>query len=423
MPGKTSCRRGSRGPRSLNVHFFHRPVVYSKEGICNPEQEYIIDAYAMSRIPRSSRWPRLRGETMRTPKTILITILIAALSLASAGCFGRPKATDTFSPSKGILDSGFFEGIKALDYVDLCEYAGIPVPREIYEVPEESIKAELESILYAFITTKQVTDRAVVDGDTVNIDYIGRVDAVAFDGGSTNGQGTYVTIGITNYVDDFLEQLIGHTPGESFDVEVTFPEDYFNEEVQGKDAVFAVTLNYIVENVYPELTDEFVKDNLSDIYGWQTVTEMNTDIETWLRNTAMSEFVREYIVENSVVSDVPEKVLEHQRGLLVFYYQRYADAYGMTLEAFLAEYVGIATVNELLVTAAEEIKEAAEFYLIIQAIAEDAGISVSAGDVTDYFGVEQYTEYVESYGMPYLTMVVLGQEVIEYLIDNAVVQR
>jgi hypothetical protein len=85
--------------------------------------------------------------------------------------------------------------------------------------------------------------------------------------------------------------------------------------------------------------------------------------------------------------------------------------------------VGIATVNELLVTAAEEIKEAAEFYLIIQAIAEDAGISVSAGDVTDYFGVEQYTEYVESYGMPYLTMVVLGQEVIEYLIDNAVVQR
>lgn len=400
--------------------------MYSKEGICDPGQEYILDASAISRIPRSSRWPRLRGETMRTSKTILIAILIAALSLTSAGCFGRPKATDGFSPSKGILDSGFFEGIKALDYVDLCEYAGIPVPNEIYEVSEESIKAELDYILDDFITTKEVTDRPVVYGDTVNIDYIGRVGGVAFDGGSTNGEGTDVTIGVTNYIDDFLEQLIGHSPGESFDVEVTFPEDYFKEDLQGKDAVFAVTLNYIVEKVHPELTDEFVKDNLSDTYGWKTVTEMNTDIETSLRKAVMSEFVREYIVHNSVVSDVPEKVLEYQRGSLVFYYQRYADAYGMTLEAFLAEYLGMATVNELLVAASEETKEAAEFYLIIQAIAEDAPISVSASDVDDYFikqfGLEKYTEYAKTLGMPYLKMVVLSEKVVEYLIDKAVVQ-
>ena len=101
-----------------------------------------------------------------------------------------------------------------------------------------------------------------------------------------------------------------------------------------------------------------------DIYGWQTVTEMNTDIETWLRNTAMSEFLFvSTSLKTPVVSDAPEKVLEHQRGLLVFYY-RYADAYGMTLEErSLAEYMGIATVNEVACRCFEETKEAAEFYL------------------------------------------------------------
>jgi len=363
---------------------------------------------------------------MKTLKTILTGILIAALSLVSAGCYGRPKTTDGFSPSSGLRDNGFFEGIKALNYVDLCDYVGIPVPNDVYEVSEESIKAELDSVLAGFITTKQVTDRAVADGDTVNIDYVGRVNGIAFDGGSTNGEGTDVTIGVTQYVDDFLEQLIGHTPGESFDVEVTFPEDYHKEDLQGKDAVFAVTINHIVEKIYPELTDKFVKDNLSETYGWKTVAEMNKAIEDNLRKTAMGEFVQNYVVENCVVSDVPEKILEYQRGSLVYHYRRYADAYGMTLEGFLAEYMGIPSVDELLKTAAEDTMEAAKFYLIIQAIAEDARISASAKDVADYYtkqvGLEQYTEYAQSYGMPYLKMVTLSRKVIEYLVDKAVIQ-
>lgn len=367
---------------------------------------------------------------MKTSKTILnpilIGILIAALSVVSAGCYGRPKTTDGFSPSKGILDSGFFEGVKALDHVQLCEYVGIPIPNDVYEVSDEAIQAEIDTILDEYATSKQVTDRAVVDGDTVNIDYVGRIDGVEFEGGSTEGKGTEVTIGVTAYIDDFLEKLIGHTPGESFDVEVTFPDDYTKEDLRGKDAVFAVTINHIVEKTFPELTDKFVADNLSSTYGWKTVAAMKADIETRLRGDAMDEFVRDYIVENTVVSDVPEKLLEYQRGSLVHYYQRYADSYGVKLEEFLVSNLGIASVDELLTTTAEELKEAATFQLIIQAIAEDAGISVSASDVADYYvkqvGVEQYTEYAKDLGMPYLKMVVLGRKVIDYLVDKAVVQ-
>lgn len=87
----------------------------------------------------------------------------------------------------------------------------------------------------------------VKDGDTVNIDYIGYVDDVAFDGGNTNGQGTSLTIGSGSYIDDFEEQLIGHNVGDKVTVNVTFPDSYHNADMQGKDARFEVTINGIYE--------------------------------------------------------------------------------------------------------------------------------------------------------------------------------
>ena len=88
----------------------------------------------------------------------------------------------------------------------------------------------------------------VEDGDTVNIDYVGSIDGVEFDGGSTNGQGTDLTIGSGLYIDDFEEQLIGSHPGDTVDVNVTFPEDYSSQDLQGKDALFVVTINGIYQN-------------------------------------------------------------------------------------------------------------------------------------------------------------------------------
>lgn len=85
----------------------------------------------------------------------------------------------------------------------------------------------------------------VKDGDTVNIDYVGKVDGVAFSGGSTGGAGTDLTIGSGNYIDDFEEQLIGAHPGDTVQVEVTFPKEYGNAELNGKDAVFEVVINGI----------------------------------------------------------------------------------------------------------------------------------------------------------------------------------
>ena len=91
------------------------------------------------------------------------------------------------------------------------------------------------------------TSLTIKDGDTVNIDYVGSIDGVEFAGGSTQGQGTDLVIGSGSYIDDFEDQLIGAHPGDNVEVTVTFPEDYGNEELNGKEAVFDVTVNGIYQ--------------------------------------------------------------------------------------------------------------------------------------------------------------------------------
>lgn len=87
----------------------------------------------------------------------------------------------------------------------------------------------------------------VENGDTVNIDYVGYIDGVEFEGGSTDGAGADLVIGSGTYIDGFEEGIIGHTVGETFDLNLSFPDDYWNTEYAGKDVVFTVTLNEIYE--------------------------------------------------------------------------------------------------------------------------------------------------------------------------------
>ncbi len=374
---------------------------------------------------------------MKSLKTLLSLILVITLALvAGVGCSANEETTTDlsentslvadFTYSDGIGDKGFWENITALDYVELCEYSGISIPSNIYDISDESVQTEIDSILAEKTSEKQIKDRAIVDGDTVNIDYVGSVDGVEFDGGSTDGSGTAVTIGVTSYIDDFLEQLIGHTPGESFNIEVTFPEDYGNEDLNGKDAVFAITLNYIVETITPELTDNFVAENLSSSYGWNTIAEMETGIKSDLQSTAVVDYAQEYVVGNSTIKSIPESLLEYQENSMILYYQGYADSYSMDLNEFLSNYVGVSTMDELLENSKDAITENAKLNLIIQAIAEDAGISVTDDDVaayfTEYMGTGDYSEYEETYGMPYLKSNVLKQAVLDNLVDNTVME-
>ena len=179
---------------------------------------------------------------------VLAVLMALMLSVGLTACGNKQGNGDAaVNYSLGLTTDGHFEGITAKDYVTLGQYTGIAYEESAVTVKEEDIQKKIDSIMSSHTYKEEITDREVADGDTINIDYVGKVDGVEFEGGSTNGAGTEVTIGVTSYIDNFLEQLIGHKPGETFDIEVTFPDPYErNTELSGKDAVFTVTINKII---------------------------------------------------------------------------------------------------------------------------------------------------------------------------------
>ena len=312
------------------------------------------------------------------------------------------------------------------DYVTLADYKGIAVPASAVEPTDDAVDAQVNAILSTYATTAQVTDRAVADGDTVNIDYVGTINGVEFDGGNTQGKGTTVTIGKTQYIDDFLDQLVGHTPGETFDVHVTFPDDYGVQSLDGQDATFSVTINYISEQQNPELTDDWVAQNLGPTYGWKTADEMRDALRDSLRREALGTYVENYLVENSTFAQsLPQSMLEYQNGSLVSYYQGYASAYGVDLSEALPSLAGVSSIDDLIASNRENIDVAVKRCLVLQAVAEAEGLTVSDDEVTAYIGnvmgasaASNMSAYQDAYGLPYLRFCALQDKALQLIEDN-----
>jgi len=354
---------------------------------------------------------------LKTKITAAVLCIVFVLS-AFVGCSGETKDSynydlTNYSYSKGLDANGFFEGIKASDHVTLPEYKGIALPAEVLVADEAEVKAQLDEITAQYDTYAQITDKAIANGDTVNIDYVGSVDGVEFEGGSTGGMGTDVTIGVTNYIDDFLEQLIGHMPGENFDIEVTFPADYGKEHLNGKDAIFNITVNYIQgELIKAELNDEIASE-----YGFATVAELSADIEKWIIEQQKSDFFTELMYQSELKGKMPQAVLDYVICADLINYKGYADMFGMTLEEFIIGYVGSESLDAYISSNMDYYELSAIYCLATQALAETEGISVSDMAVS----VAGLSDYVESYGMPYLKQYVL-QTVTgpAFVIDNSV---
>ena len=154
--------------------------------------------------------------------------------------------------------------------VKISSYKGIKIKEFAYNVSDEEVEAEVNRVLERNAKKVAVTDRAAANGDIVNIDFVGTVDGVKFDGGEA--EGFDLTLGSGQFIPGFEDQVVGMNIGESKDVNVTFPENYQAENLKGKAAVFAVKLNGIQAKELPELTDEFIKDAT----GSETVEEYKT---------------------------------------------------------------------------------------------------------------------------------------------------
>ena len=351
---------------------------------------------------------------------VLAAMMALLLCLGLTACAGKQGNGDAaVNYSLGLTTDGRFEGIAAKDYVTLGQYTNLTYPEEVTSVKEEDIQSRIDSIMSSHTYTTEVTDRAVKDGDTLNIDYVGKVDGVAFEGGSTDGNGTQVTIGVTSYIDDFLEQLIGHQPGETFDIEVTFPDPYQNNpDLAGKDAVFTVTINHIVETYTYELTDDFVADNLQADYGYTSIADMREKIAADLHDTQVYNYMIETVLENCPVSEVPQKLVDNEITITVKQLKYQALQYNMDAST-LFTYYGVADEDAFRTTYEEDIREQISQYLVMMAIAEDAGLIATEQDVKDYFledmDIEDYSEYVKNYGYGYIYRAVTFNNVGNYL--------
>ena len=323
--------------------------------------------------------------------------------------------------SYGLDKNGFFIGIRALDYVDISGYHAMKIPNDLHQDLDNSVQEAIDSILGGNLPTKQVTNRAIVKGDMVNIDFVGSIGGIKFEGGSTNGEGEDVIIGETQYIDNFLDQLIGHKPGETVNVKVTFPKDYFEESLQGKAALFVTTINFIIEN--GELTDEFVAEILSDYYGWTTIAEMKAAIRLNLQKESFEDFIIAYLNNDVTIRSMPDSLMAYQERTMLHYYQNYADSYGIDLIELLG-YEGVSSVEELFEAYRDGNYQSAKYYLVIQAIAEDKGISVSTEDIEAFLiATDDSSDIAElevKFGMPHIKHTVLCQKVLDYVIKNAV---
>ena len=237
------------------------------------------------------------------------------------------------------------------EYVTINKYKGLEITEvEKTEVTDETVENTVKSYLTAAPLKTEITDRAAQDGDTVDIDFVGKVDGKAFDGGTASGaslkigSGTY--IGANGDYKGFEEQIIGHKKGDKFDIEVKFPDDYSESTLAGKVATFSITLNGIYEvSDDTEITDEWVKQN-SDTA--ETVEEFKEEIRTKMkennestRQSQLQSEVLEALSEQVEVKKYPDGDVDKEYQAVEDYYTAYAQQYGMEFADFLKTYMNM----------------------------------------------------------------------------------
>lgn len=301
--------------------------------------------------------------------------------------------------SAGLTDDGRIEKADMAAMVDLADYRNISVPADEVEATAEEVEDEINSMLESYKELSTDEQMVIADGDEVNIDYVGTVDGVEFDGGNSNGAGYDLTIGSGSFIDDFEQQLIGHKPGDEVTVEVTFPEDY-DEEMAGKDAVFAVTVNGI--QVTPELTDDFVAENLADTEEVSTAAEYRAKVEEDFYQEHLQDYLTTYVLENSTVNTYPDKYVKATKSVM----KNSDENSGMEMED------EIAYEKELTQRARDTVKEA----MVYQAVFEDAGLSFDAEAYYNEQVEAMGEEYAKMYGAGYLAQGEVRQMAIDYLV-------
>lgn len=301
--------------------------------------------------------------------------------------------------------------------VTLGDYKGLTVEVTKQEVTDADIDARIEQDRQKVARTVDVEGRALENGDTVNLDYAGSVDGVAFEGGTAEGQ--TLTLGSNQFIPGFEEQMVGMNIGEEKDLNVTFPEQYHAAELAGKAAVFHVKVNSATHTELPELNDEFA----ADASEYNTFAEYKDSIVKELNEKAAKN--NEVAVENALVEmatanakmDIPEAMIRDQVNYILREMQMRMAYQGLRLEDYL-KYTG-QTVEQLADMYKGEAEQRVKMELTLEAIRKAEGVEPTDEDVQKQIAeqAKRMGQKVEDFEKT------LTDEQRGYLKDSAAIQK
>ena len=313
--------------------------------------------------------------------------------------------------SAGLTDEGKIQDVTASDLVTLCDYDNITIKKSDVEPSDEDVQEQVDSLLSN--SSYGVYEGSVEEGDTINLDYTGTIDGEEFSGGSASGQD--LEIGSDTFIDGFEDQIVGHQVGETFDVEVTFPEDYATEDVAGKDAVFSVTINYI----HPELDDDFVATNFSETNGISTVKELKNAIKKNLRGSNENSYIWDYLLTNCEFAEIPEDLMETRLEVsLDTLRKQYHDYMGYGDEQIMTMY-GYDSMDEVKEELRENTETSIKYFIVASAVADEQNLVVDDEALDQYLGEVNVDTYYDAYGQPYTNANVLVSMVSDYILEHA----
>lgn len=345
---------------------------------------------------------------------------------------GQTTATSTTTPGSDAPNAEPTEPMDLANtdlspYLTLGTYKGLTAEVKPRAVTDKDLEEALESFRQSCAYYTPITDRKTQSGDKLNIDYVGTMDGVAFDGGTAQGQSISLTAN-SGYIDGFADGLVGVMPGTTVTLDLTFPENY-HEGLSGKPVTFTVTVNYIQgEQVIPELTDDFIKELTEGDYT--TFADFRAYYRTYLEAEALEDAISatqqslwETLVNNSTIKEVPTQQIDYYYHQLTESYRVYAASYGMSYSALLS---ALGITDEKI---REEAREYATHDLIFYALVQAEQLAVTDAEYNEQVellatanGVTA-TRIEDYYGKDYLMQSFLYDKCLDFLLDNAAIAK
>ena len=348
-----------------------------------------------------------------------------AAAMVFSGCGKKDDTKDTTpAQTEATSEAETSEDLEIKGDVKLGEYKNIEVTKQNTTVTDEELQTTVDSYIKANPDYVEV-DRPAKEGDTVNIDYVGMKDGVAFEGGTAEGQD--LTLGSGSMIDGFEDGLVGAKKGETKTLNLTFPEDYANTELAGQAVTFDVTVNAVKEEQPAELNDEFVQkmNPDSDI---TTVEQYRESIRTSMQESLDSQAliqkqndVLEAVISNCQFSDIDARVEQEFQDQWE-QINNMAAIYGMDIEMYAAM-SGATSVDEFQEMVKEDVSNGIKLELMMNAVAEAEGITLTDQDYAELAesnGAESADELIEQYGAEMVDEAALQIKVMNFLTDNAV---